>query len=91
MIVDFLFFSFKLTKLQLPTFSGQVKDWNSFWDRFANVVHNILAILPVIKLFHLLNCIKDKALDAIIRLSITDDSYKIAVTKLKKKFLLKRL
>ena len=35
----------KLPKLELPTFSGDVAEWTSFWDQFQAVVHGARSVI----------------------------------------------
>ena len=76
----------KLPKLQLPKFSGDVKEWQSFWDQFVAIVDNS-SDLPVISKFTYLQALLEgEAKSAIQGLSITADHYKIACDILIKRF-----
>lgn len=78
--------SVPLPKLKLPTFSGVYTDFFSFWDRFKFTVHDNDSLPGVIKLTYLMECLKDRALGSVERLSIVNENYEVAVRILKEKF-----
>ena len=64
----------KLPKLELPVFSGDVKEWTSFWEQFQAVVEN--SELPgVTKFSYLKSLLRGEALTAIAGLSLTTANY----------------
>ena len=67
----------KLPKLTLPKFSGDVLEWQSFWDQFKVNVHD--SDLPVVSKFsYLLSLLQGEAKQAVQGLSMTSDHYKTA-------------
>ena len=67
----------KLPKLTLPKFSGDVLEWQSFWDQFKVNVHD--SDLPVVSKFsYLLSLLHGEAKQAVQGLSMTSDHYKTA-------------
>ena len=67
----------KLPKLTLPKFSGDVLEWQSFWDQFKVNVHH--SDLPVVSKFsYLLSLLQGEAKQAVQGLSMTSDHYKTA-------------
>ena len=40
----------RLPRIELPTFDGQYKDWETFFDMFKGTVHNQPMLLKVQKL-----------------------------------------
>ena len=67
----------KLPKLTLPKFSGDVLEWQSFWDQFKVNVHD--SDLPVgSKFSYLLSLLQGEAKQAVQGLSMTSDHYKTA-------------
>ena len=67
----------KLPKLTLPKFSGDVLEWQSFWDQFKVNVHD--SDLPVVSKFsYLLSLLQGEAKQAVQGLCMTSDHYKTA-------------
>ena len=75
----------KLPKLELPTFSGDVTEWTSFWDQFHAVVH--ASELPdITKFSYLRSLLKGEAKAAVQGLSLTAAHYRIACDLLRDRF-----
>ena len=75
----------KLPKLELPTFSGDVTEWTSFWDQFQAVVH--ASELPdITKFSYLRSLLKGEANAAVQGLSLTAAHYRIACDLLRDRF-----
>ena len=74
-----------LPKLSLPVFSGNVIEWQTFWDQFSATVDS--TDLPVVSKFTYLRSLLDgEAKQAIEGLSITNDHYKTAWSILKERY-----
>ena len=75
----------KLPKLELPKFSGQVTEWQSFWDKFTAIVHE--SDIPVITKFtYLQSLLEGEAKHAIQGLSVTAAHYQVACNLLQERF-----
>lgn len=75
----------KLPKLVLPKFTGDVLEWQAFWDQFMAVVHN--SDLPEISKFtYLRSLLEGEAKEAIEGLSLTTQHYTQAREILEKRF-----
>ena len=75
----------KLPKLELPTFSGDVTEWTSFWDQFQAVVH--ASELPdITKFSYILSPLKGAAKAAVQGLALTAAHDKIACDLLRDRF-----
>ena len=75
----------KLPRLELPKFSGDLTDWQSFWDRFEALVDQ--SDLPVISKFsYLQSLLQGEALSVIQGLALTTANYKVACDLLKERF-----
>jgi hypothetical protein len=75
----------KLPKLELPKFSGDVCEWQSFKDQFVATVDN--SDLPdVTKLTYLLSLLEDQPKRVIEGLSITNDNYAVALKLLDERY-----
>ena len=77
--------SAKLPKIQLPHFSGDVKQWTSFWEQFEVVIHE--SELPdITKFTYLGSLLKGEAKLSIQGLAMTNANYTVAIDILKKRF-----
>ena len=75
----------KLPKIELPKFTGDVTEWQSFWDKFVAIIDT--SDLPDISKFTYLQSLLDgEAKSAIHGLSTTSDHYKIACKILCERF-----
>ena len=75
----------KLPKLVLPKFSGDVLQWQSFWDQFTAAVH--LSDLPDINKFtYLRSLLEGEAQEAIQGLALTEQHYRVACQILQERF-----
>ena len=75
----------RLPKLQLPTFSGDIKLWPGFWEQFEVAVDK--SDMPDIsKLSYLLSLLKGEAKLAVNGLSLTAANYKTACEILRKRY-----
>ena len=76
----------RLPNLSIPMFSGDILDWQSFWDCFETAVHNISALSGVQKLNYLRAQLQGGALRVITGLPVINDSYKDSVTLLQDRY-----
>uniref|UniRef100_A0A0N4XAP5 DUF1758 domain-containing protein n=1 Tax=Haemonchus placei TaxID=6290 RepID=A0A0N4XAP5_HAEPC len=72
-----------LSKLDLPTFDGNLLDYPEFWARFTTLVDNKPQLDDTTKFSLLKSCLRGRALQAIQGLSLTAANYRIAVDILK--------
>ncbi|XP_070546928.1 uncharacterized protein [Ptychodera flava] len=75
-----------LPKLQLPTFSGDVHQWMTFYDSFKSMVDNDTALEPIQKFHYLRGQLKGEAANVVAGLSISDSNYQRAINALKKRY-----
>jgi hypothetical protein len=75
----------KLPKIELPSFSGDVKEWLSFWEQF-DVIVNQSELPDVTKFTYLKSLLKDEAKIVVQGLSLTALNYKVAVDILKERY-----
>lgn len=68
-------YSIRLPKIEVPTFAGDLRDWNDFQNLFKNLVHENPNLSNVQKLYYLKNAIKGTASDLIRDYFITDANY----------------
>ena len=76
----------KLPKLELPKFSGDVTQWQSFLDRFNAIIDNRQDISDVNKFTYLLSLLRDEAKACVQGLQLTAGNYQTAKELLKKRF-----
>ncbi|XP_051162195.1 uncharacterized protein LOC127282137 [Leptopilina boulardi] len=69
---------FPLPKLDLPTFTGDYKDWLGFKDAFKAIIHEDASIPKIQKLRYLRAYVKDNAAKVIDNLSTSDNNYNVA-------------
>ena len=75
----------KLPRLELPKFSGNVIQWQTFWDKFKAIVD--MSDLPDISKFtYLQSLLEGEAKSAIEGLSLTSTHYAIACKLLEERF-----
>ncbi len=75
----------RLPKISLPTFSGDVQEWPSFWDQYKSAVH--ATDLPDISKFTYLRSLLEGDAKACIQgLSLTSHHYSEAIKILKERF-----
>ncbi|KAH7935976.1 hypothetical protein HPB52_016062 [Rhipicephalus sanguineus] len=75
-----------LPKLQIPTFSGALRDWQTFWDHFSATTHRNEDLLPIEKFKYLLSYLSGVAKRAIEGIRLTEDNYAIAIRTLTERF-----
>ena len=76
----------KLPKLNLPTFNGNILDWNSFWDSFDTAVHSNTSLSEVQKFNYLKSLLEGEASYTIAGFSLTHANYNNAVELLHERF-----
>ncbi len=77
----------KLPKLDVPTFDGNLINWQSFWEQFAVSVHDRDKLSNAEKLAYLKHALKDGTAKQVVEgLSTSGEQYKEAVDCLKKRF-----
>ena len=76
----------RLPKLSLPTFGGDVAQWQSFWDSYEAAVHSNQTLSDVQKFNYLRSLLHDSASAAIAGLTLTNANYKNAIDILRERF-----
>ncbi|KAH7956319.1 hypothetical protein HPB52_008140 [Rhipicephalus sanguineus] len=75
-----------LPKLQIFTFSGALRDWQTFWDHFSAIIPHNEDLLPIEKFEYLLSYLSGAAKRAIEGNRLTEDNYAIAIRTLTERF-----
>ena len=76
----------KLPKIELTKFSGEVEQWQTFWDQFQSAIHTKESLSDIDKFTYLKNLLTDTASDCISGLSLTSQNYKEAIDILKERY-----
>ena len=72
----------RLPKLELPKFSGEYTEWQTFWDKFRAVIDSNNSIPIVNKFTYLQSLLQGEAAATISGLSLTETNYSTAKTLL---------
>ncbi|XP_055604516.1 uncharacterized protein LOC129752771 [Uranotaenia lowii] len=81
----------KLPEIQLPNFSGKIRDWVTFRDMFQSLIHNNGQLSPIDKFTYLRSSVTDEALQEIGSIEITAANYQVAWSLLEKRYENKKL
>ena len=76
----------KLSKLELPIFTGNPLEWQGFWDQFNVSIHVNESISDVDRFNYLKKYLSGKALSTVTGLALSSENYKEAVTLLRERF-----
>ena len=75
----------RIPKLDIASFSGNLLDWEPFWQAFSSTIGESKKA-PVVKFNHLVSKLEGDAKKVIGGLAITNDNYAVAVGLLKSRF-----
>ncbi|KAH7948141.1 hypothetical protein HPB52_018767 [Rhipicephalus sanguineus] len=78
--------SVALPTLQVPTYAGDLRQWQEFWDHYSATIHENTELPPIEKFKYLLTYLTGAAKRAIEGIRLADNNYEIAVTTLKERF-----
>ncbi|XP_058449300.1 uncharacterized protein LOC131429265 [Malaya genurostris] len=81
-----IFTDVKLPRMNIPTFSGNILDWPSFYDLFDSAVHKNQSLQNSQKLYFLKTNLSGEAGSLISHLRIEDANYAPALAKLKERY-----
>ena len=76
----------KLPKLNLPTFEGDILNWQSFWDSYESAIHTNPSLGDVQKFNYLKSLMNAEALQTIAGLSMTNANYAKAISLLQERY-----
>ncbi|XP_055522538.1 uncharacterized protein LOC129716725 [Wyeomyia smithii] len=76
----------KLPRMNLPTFSGEILEWPSFFDLFDSAVHKNATLHDSQKLYFLKTNLVGEAAALLSHLRIEDANYRPALEKLKERY-----
>ncbi|VDI24794.1 Hypothetical predicted protein [Mytilus galloprovincialis] len=76
----------RLPKLTLPTFSGDILEWQYFWESFENTIHSNHTLTDVQKFTYLQSLLDADAMNVINGLNLSSANYHKAVELLVNRF-----
>ncbi|XP_055542601.1 uncharacterized protein LOC129728208 [Wyeomyia smithii] len=76
----------KLPRMNMPVFSGNYLEWQSFYDLFDSLVHKNVMLKDSQKLYFLKTNLAGEAASLISHLKIEDANYRTALDKLKTRY-----
>ena len=76
----------RLPKMDIQKFSGQLSQWQEFWDTFNSCIHKNKSLTAVEKFTYLRNYLVDSARACVAGFALTDANYEAAIEVLKERF-----
>ena len=77
----------ELPKIKVPTFSGDIMSWSTFWSSFKSTVHNRTELDDSQKLNYLRQAIKDPTLQLLLNTPMeTPETYQNIIKELQERF-----
>lgn len=76
----------RLAPISLPSFEGDILEWESFFDCYKAMEHNDDSYPLAQKFSYLRSTLKGQALDIIKGIPITDANYNVAIKRLKERY-----
>ncbi|XP_060861782.1 uncharacterized protein LOC132938783 [Metopolophium dirhodum] len=76
----------RLAPIPLPTFNGDIENWEAFYDVFRALVHNDEGLTSVQKLYYLRSCLSGPALDIVSSIPMVDGNYEVFTERLKQRY-----
>lgn len=76
----------KIGSINMPTFGGNLEEWEAFRDLFEHLVHKSKRISTTVKFYQLRTHLKGAALDTIRGYQVTGTNYEAAWIDLKKRY-----
>lgn len=75
-----------LAPISLPRFSGNILEWEPYFDCFKVLVHNEDYYSPAQKFSYLRSSLSGQALDMIKAIPMSESNYEVAIRKLKNRY-----
>ncbi|XP_027839404.2 uncharacterized protein LOC114121329 [Aphis gossypii] len=76
----------RLAPIPLPTFNGDIENWEAFYDVFCALVHNDEGLAPAQKLYYLRSCLTGPAVDIVSSIPMVDGNYEVFTERLKQRY-----
>ena len=72
----------ELPRLELPTFSGIITEWPTFWDSFSSTIHSDKSLSDIDKFKYLMSILEGEARDTLLGFNLTNAEYEEAIEHL---------
>ncbi|XP_071170927.1 uncharacterized protein [Mytilus edulis] len=79
-------FYHKLPKLDLPSFTGDILTWQTFWESFETTIHHNPSLTNIQKFSYLKSQVLSEAAQCISGLSLSNANYEHAIILLKERY-----
>lgn len=76
----------RLPPISLPSFDGNIQDWESFYDCFRAMVHEDNGLSAAQKFYYLRSSLTGAALSIVKAVPMTDVNYEVAINRLKQRY-----
>ncbi|XP_008183125.1 uncharacterized protein LOC103309446 [Acyrthosiphon pisum] len=76
----------QLPPVKIPEFSGNIQDWEPFFDSFRSAIHEENSFTSAHKFYYLRSYLTGAALDLIKAVPMTDANYYVAIERLKQRY-----
>lgn len=76
----------RLAPIPLPTFNGDIENWEPFYDVFSALVHNDEGLTSAQKLYYLRSCLSGPALDIVSSIPMVDRNYELFTERLNQRY-----
>ena len=76
----------KLPEIPLPTFSGNIIEWPSFWDSFKSTIHSNTRVAKIDKFKYLMAQLEGDAKSTLSGFELTEGHYDQAIELLKERY-----
>ena len=76
----------KMPKLELKKFSGNIAEWQEFWDGFKSAVHDDVQLAKVDKFKYLRSYLEEPAKSVVTGFALTDRDYDSAIDLLRSRY-----
>lgn len=76
----------KRPQLNIPPFTGDITQWNAFYQLFQNLIENDQALTEIEKFIYLKSYLTGEPLNLINNIQLTSDNFKVALDSLKDRY-----
>ena len=77
---------FKLPKISIPPFHGELVKWVTFWEIFNSMVHDVCSYTDLHKMIYLVNSLKGDAANIVKGLAVSGSNYQVARRALEERY-----
>ena len=77
---------FRLPKISLPPFHGEVVKWTTFWEIFNSMVHDVDSYNDLTKMIYLVSSLKGNVAHVVKGLAVSASNYPVARKALEERY-----